>query len=137
MATAREAGFTPGNIAITASAHKNIPSLNPRGGILGGIPLDTPGATIDFTVYKVLELDVPHGAGTGTKLEVLADHSTFFGEKMKPGDVRIIHSGYRNFITEGELDMRLREQLQNAGIRVRAYTERDGRVDIEIVKDES
>ena len=133
MATSKEAGFKPGDIATSVSAWRTIPSINPRGAVESGIPLDKPGANVDFTFYKVLELDVPHGAGTGTKLEVIESGSSS-EFPHNPGDIVIIHSGFHNYITEGEEDSRLRDELRNAGFRLQAYTERDGSIKLDIVR---
>ena|SRR3989344_4564971 len=127
MATIKETGAQIGDVVVAGWAWKELANYE-----LSGIPLDTSGATIEFGIYRVLELDAPCGAGLGTKLEALINHNVH-RTCITIGNIRTIHNGFVNFVSEG--DYRLQKELEGAGFRVQGYRERDGRVTFEIINE--
>ncbi len=127
MATAKELGLKPGDLAIWASAEKHHKTWDEE-----GIPLDTKGVEVKIGFGKVVGVNVPRpniGDPT-TMIEVV--RSTYPNDS--PGTITYIHSGFSNYISEG--DERLRKELEGAGIEIQIVRTEEGNVDCRVIRRE-
>jgi hypothetical protein len=125
MATAKEIGLQPGDIAIWATSEIEEVDTTYSGkayhGIRGGISFDTKDVIIHAASGRVIETESPFHADTSTTVEILWSNSDHYSQ----GDKINIHSRFRNFIAEG--DSRMLEELNKGRLRVTLTIDGEGR----------
>ena len=76
----------------------------------------------------MLAIDIPQGAGTATRIELLCTNHP----DRRAGKTTQIHSGFRNYFSEG--DTRLRREMENANLRLQVRPDTQGRLCLQVVK---
>jgi len=123
MATAKELGLKPGDIALTLEA-----TIDVEGELCLCLDLDDPEAKIGLAIYKVERLG-PFMDGLVDGVEARRLNRSEVDPHTGPF---IFLPGYDGFISEG--DEKLRGIMKKAGIRLQAIIERDGTASYELVK---